>query len=83
MLVYWSNGNINAFSSSINVEEIVVSGSINNLYIVSLEKYKHFTWLLLLLSILLIGTSVLPGTKSHKLRAMDQLAQTLIVLPTS
>lgn len=54
--------------------ENVVSGSINNLYIVSLEKYKHFTWFLFLLSVLLHGIGVLPGTNSHKFQAMDQLA---------
>ena len=59
----------------------VVSGGINNLHVVSLEKYyKHFTWLLFLLSTLLIGRKVLHGTNSRKLQDMDQLAQTFMVL---
>lgn len=51
-----------------------MSGSINNLYIVSLEKYKHFTWLLFLLSVVPNGIGVLPRNNSHKFQAMDQLA---------
>ena len=59
----------------------VVSGGINNLYVVSLEKYyTHFSGLLFLLSTLLIGTEVLQGTHSPKPQDMDQLAQTFMIL---
>lgn len=60
--------------SHLNIfRENVVSGNINDFHIVSLEKYKHFGWLLFLLSVLLNSTGVLPGTNSHKFQAMDQL----------